>query len=404
MAAVDEELLERVQSLSDLSLAALLCLVNRQHCLISTRLEALDDLVLELQLISSRIFDLRSAVVRCTPQTTPEDFATALLLPDSPSVIDTSTDGRKRTASPSPRKDSLFSPQASSSGGTIGPESRATLSIANVVLARDLDRAPKIVQIQALELLRSRRIFTRTAVQTAPKQFLFVAIVGAPTGGAARVTQHLNDHLFLSHWHDPEEQGYEFLDAEQYDTGDVDARENRMEKGLSSQDGSERGTANSARGDNESIASSESIVKTPRIPSAASKFRQPTITMHDIAHLSRLTSETHVDIDVFRYQMNIVSYLRMHRAVAGGVTPTATKHFETLVKALAPLHGLCFVTPALVGMAARKIYTHRIAIVAPERERSLQWGSELAAIRTLLEGVGPEDVIEDVLDSVTAPI
>lgn len=60
------------------------------------------------------------------------------------------------------------------------------------------------MQIQALELLRTRRIFTRTSVQTAPRQFLFVPVLAAGSGGEARVTGHLNDFLFVAHWHDPE--------------------------------------------------------------------------------------------------------------------------------------------------------------------------------------------------------
>ncbi len=100
--------------------------------------------------------------------------------------------------------------------------------------------------------------------------------------------------------------------------------------------------------------------------------------------------------------MNVVSFLRMHRAVAGGVSPAATKHLEQLTKSLAPLHGLDYATPALVVLAARKIYPARLRIVSPPEERSMQWGSELAAIEALLDGIGPEDVIEDVLGTVAA--
>ena len=46
----------------------------------------------------------------------------------------------------------------------------------------------------------------------------------------------------------------------------------------------------------------------------------------------------------------------------------------------------------------------RIRISAPGQERSLQWGSDRAAAEQLLEGVGPEDVIEDVLAMVAAPL
>jgi MoxR-like ATPase len=111
-----------------------------------------------------------------------------------------------------------------------------------------------------------------------------------------------------------------------------------------------------------------------------------------------------VDIEVTRYQMNIVSFLRMHRAVAGGISPTATKHFDQLMRCLAALHRLDFVTPALVSLAARKVYLHRIQLTPPEKERSMQWGSKLEAVEALLEDIGPEDVIEDVLGMVTAPV
>jgi hypothetical protein len=72
--------------------------------------------------------------------------------------------------------------------------------------------------------------------------------------------------------------------------------------------------------------------------------------------------------------------------------------------ALAPLHGLTYITPSLVALAARKIYAHRIVITSPERERSMQWGSSLEAVKAVLEGVTPEDVIEEVLQSVEAPL
>lgn len=47
----DESLLARVHDLSDLELAALLCLISREHCLISTPADVLESLVLELQLV-----------------------------------------------------------------------------------------------------------------------------------------------------------------------------------------------------------------------------------------------------------------------------------------------------------------------------------------------------------------
>ena len=76
----------------------------------------------------------------------------------------------------------------------------------------------------------------------------------------------------------------------------------------------------------------------------------------------------------------------------------------TKYRSLAPLHDLDFVTPSLVQMAARKVYRHRIAIVAPEDERSMQYGSNLAAISELLEGISSGMVIEEVLESIEVPL
>jgi len=63
-----------------------------------------------------------------------------------------------------------------------------------------------------------------------------------------------------------------------------------------------------------------------------------------------------------------------------------------------------FVTPSLVAIAARKIYSHRIVVAAAERERSMQYGSELEAVRELLENVSSETVIERVLNTVECPL
>jgi hypothetical protein len=72
--------------------------------------------------------------------------------------------------------------------------------------------------------------------------------------------------------------------------------------------------------------------------------------------------------------------------------------------ALAPLHGLDYISPSLVALAARKIYPHRIVITDPEDERSMQWGSSLDAVKAVLEGVSVEDVVEEVLQSVDEPL
>lgn len=57
-----------------------------------------------------------------------------------------------------------------------------------------------------------------------------------------------------------------------------------------------------------------------------------------------------------------------------------------------------------MDLAARKVFTHRIVLTVPDRERSLQYGSDLAAVSAYLGGVTPESIIEDVIASVETPL
>jgi hypothetical protein len=444
MAAADDDqlLLQRVHGLNDLELAALLSLIAREHCIISTTPEAVDELTEELRLIAARTFGLSSAVVSCHAHTTLDDFATALLLAPSPQVSSPGGGSSTNNISNSGRSGSPFRPRhqppqhhhhdpsGTTAAGSYflpkpgllsrGPISPSTSTagpqpiIAHAVLAKHLDRAPRAVQIQALELLRTRRIFTRTSVQTAPKQFLFIPVLSATSGGRAHVTPHLNDFFYLAHWHDPED-GFDYLD-EEYGVGDEGIPGGEDIYGVSNDDAVSTDSGTSV------VKRSElgSSTFTPSFTDARRSFSQakpeavlasdprhpdqpPVFTETEIALLAQLGRQVCLDVDVARYQMNIISFLRTHRAVGSGITPTATKHFEQLMRSLAPLHGLDYVTPSLVALAAKKVYLHRIKMVAPEKERSMQWGSELTAVEAILDGLGPEDVIEDVLSLVAAP-
>lgn len=421
----DNNVIGKVHSLSDVELACLLSLLSNEHCIISTPSDCLDDLVTELRLIADRTFGLKSAVVDCTPHTTLDDFASSLLLhphASSPTTTRSISPYLSRTGQESyfpvshshghnhsnqnqsgyisGRGHGPSSPLTPTSPTGAGPHSQ----IANVILAKNLDHAPKAVQIQALELLRTHRIFTRTSVQTAPKTFMFVAVLGADSGGVARVTPHLNDFFYVAHWVDPDEEGFAHLDGDDGDSSSM-ASSNARENGNVRGDGDDAASiASTASVVKRRSRTSGSLFRSPKAINSAAFPKPPVFSTSDISHLRQATLRVSVDIDVTRYQMNIVSFLRMHRAVGGGITPQATRHFETLMKSLAPLHGLDYVTPALVALAAKKVYLHRIKMVDPARERSMQWGSELSAIERLLAEWGPEDVLEEVLALVVAPV
>jgi hypothetical protein len=352
----DEALLSKIHGLSDLELAVLICLIAQEHCIIDTEPDALDDLVQELELVAAKVFGLSHAVVDCSEHTSLDDFAHAIR-----SVYGSAT----RSTSPvRSRQDSYFLHTPTFRSISCSPVSETFVDnkiIANVIIAKNLDEAPRQVQIQALELIRTKRIYTRASVQNAPKRFLFIALLAG--GDGPRLTKHLNDYMFISHFHDPED-GFPNLE-DMYNDG----------------------------------ASISSVIKRSPTREQPEVLLEPRLSVTDIEELTRMSEHATVSVEVKQYQQNIISFLRLHRAVAGGISPVATKYFDKLVKCLTPLHGLTYATPSLVTLAARKIYLHRIRIVKPEKERSMQWGSDLGAVAALLDGLGPEDVIEDVLGS-----
>ncbi|MCJ1284083.1 hypothetical protein MMC26_003414 [Xylographa opegraphella] len=347
----DEGILSKVQDLTDVELALLLCLVANQHCIVETIDEAVDRLEDEIQLIASNVFGLSVAVVQCSRDTTLEDFSSDILISDQTTTHDDPNSKKNR-------KNSLYRHEMSST--------REESRLPNVIIASNLSLAVHQVQIQALELLRTGRIFTHTAVYSVPKPFLLVLL---DVASGTPLVKHLNDHVFLSHYHDPEdgfaniEEGSEWIEDDR--------------------------------------ASLSSVVHKSV---ARNHINNPLIDLENIELLSYRSRSTKVSVEVKRYLHDIITFLRRHHAVASGITPLASKHFELLARSLAPVHGLDFVTPSLVQLAARKVYRHRIVIVEPEDERSMQYGSDLAAVRALLESLTPDRVIEEVLESIEVPL
>jgi len=150
-------------------------------------------------------------VIDCNEHTSLDDFAHAVVCID---VTPTRSTSPART-----RQDSYFL------NPTFQVINRSPVSetfldnktIANVIIAKNLHAAPKAVQIQALELMRTKRLYTRTSVQNAPKRFLFIALLAGEEG--PRLTKHLNDYMFISHYHDPED-GFPNLEDIYEDDGD----------------------------------------------------------------------------------------------------------------------------------------------------------------------------------------
>ncbi|KAH5423342.1 hypothetical protein HBI23_198890 [Parastagonospora nodorum] len=370
MEEIEDPIAIKVQALSDLELAVLICLVADQHCIIDTEQHLINNVEEELRLIARDVFGLTCAVLSCSELTTLDDFGNGILVGEDGDDYFTS----KMAKINDDLSSRMGTPRSGNKRGSKSPRPFSPLDtrkIANIVVAKNLNMASSQVQIQALELIRGKRNFSRTAVYAAPRPFLFIAL---NSGETPRLTMHLNDQFFISHRHQDEDAlpNLEDLAAEEM-----------------------------VQPDN---ASTSSVVHTPPFVQAK---RLPQIALFSNEDLLQLTSrmvDVKISSEVRAYLHNIVVFMRLHRAVAGGISAMATKHFNTLAHALAPLHGLTYVSPSLVALAARKIYPHRILITEPEDERSMQWGSSLEAVKAVLDGVTEEDVIEEVLQSVEVPL
>ena len=59
---------------------------------------------------------------------------------------------------------------------------------------------------------------------------------------------------------------------------------------------------------------------------------RPAYVEQEIAALASQSENITMDAEVARYTHNIISFLRLHRAVKGGMSPIATKFFDKLVR------------------------------------------------------------------------
>ncbi|KAG5973537.1 hypothetical protein E4U58_004925 [Claviceps cyperi] len=384
MASITASLSLKAQQLTDIELAILICLATDEHPILTTPAHNIDSLVYELCLLVPRVFQLTHVIIYCSPSTTPEDFASELLvfsMPPSPCSTDT------------PESIALQRNRLTASS-----------SIAHCIVAINFDLVPHIIQIQVLEMLRTRRILTRGAVLPVPQRFVFIPVMEADAPGEGpRLTPHLHHTFAMSHWHDPEE-GYMNMEADEIRQAKIEARQRRQQR-LNQEEASLGGHVERSQGTQagESVVRGEGEDEDPESDGELDPL-DFFITEAEILNLTDRSQSVHITADLKRYQMDIISHLRMHRALQDGISPIATIHFEKLMRCLATIHNLDYATPALAALAAKKTYLHRMRITGAENERSMQWGSDLSAVEALLDGLRAEDIIDDVLRVVAAPI
>ncbi|KAA8652721.1 hypothetical protein EYZ11_005697 [Aspergillus tanneri] len=235
--------------------------------------------------------------------------------------------------------------------------------VVDVVIAKNFNHIHESLQAEVLELMRSKKLVLRDTVLQAPTDFIFVPLlVRDSEQDQLRLNPHLNDHFIISHFHDSGD-GYVYLEDNDGWLSD-------------------------------SQMSASSVVRKSDAPL---KKNQPSIDQKTLDKVERSSNCVIAGADICRYQQDIVVFLRLSRAVAGGVSVRATVHFRVISRLLATLHGIDYLTPSIVALAAKKVFRHRIVVAKPEDDRSLQYGSDLKAVSQVLAYATPDTILESVL-------
>ena len=182
-----QEFVEHVPNLTDLELAVLLSLIANQHCLVYTDDDLLDPLASELALIVSETFRLSYVVLGAEELHSLDKFGDAILDDHHNFASESDHGSDNAVAGVKSRIHNVSFKDSRSSHIEPALDSRM---VVNVVIAKDFNHACHDVQIQVMELMLKRRIFSRTAVHPVPKTFLFLPIV---TESSKHV--RLNHHL-----------------------------------------------------------------------------------------------------------------------------------------------------------------------------------------------------------------
>ena len=176
--------------------------------------------------------------------------------------------------------------------------------------------------------MRGKRNFTRTAVHAAPRPFLFIAL---GVSGSVRLTTHLvgyityvsgsftyrqqDDQFFISHKH-------------QADDGLPNLEESHDKEPVSEDDASTSSVVRSSPYMFEKRK--PSLMFSQEVLILDMSVNMQTNSSQEISKLTALAAEVRISSEVRAYLHNIVVFMRLHRAVAGGISAMATRHFNTL--------------------------------------------------------------------------
>lgn len=131
------------------------------------------------------------------------------------------------------------------------------------------------------------------------------------------------DHFFISHYH-PSEEGF----PEEVEMETVEA-----EVGQSDADSLASVVIRKS-------STTPPLQRNSRLPPSGNSVLIPAAVLED---LREMAEDVTISIEIKRHILDTVIFMRMHRAVAGGVSPRATKDFELLVRLFCLLR--CLIPP-----------------------------------------------------------
>jgi MoxR-like ATPase len=114
----------------------------------------------------------------------------------------------------------------------------------------------------------------------------------------------------------------------------------------------------------------------------------PVIDASELSEMQRLTRDVHVAEVVEDYIVRLVRASRLHASVELGASPRGTLALYRTAQAFAAIHGRGYVLPDDVKRLAANVLTHRLITSAQSR----------------LRGRAAHDVLDEVLNSVPAPV
>lgn len=153
------------------------------------------------------------------------------------------------------------------------------------------------------------------------------------------------------------------------------------------------------------------LLRCPHTPSTHMKRTHETRTVYSLSSQEAITSlreqmtTVTMTLEIKRYINDILIFIRNHRMISNGLPIFLKYEFEIVVRAVAVLNGISYVTPSIVKWSSERFFPlHLDLITDTEMEPSLNWGSDRRLVKTFINLWDRDLVVKNVLRSVKPPL